>query len=159
MNMHIGECVSHDTLPHCPGRDPIFHQGAPRCHWGATPVTGVRWIDHRISWGAPKPRRKAKLGRGGNFSTKILLVCTPRALKGVVTIFQNSTGLGTNYLYSWGLGSITSGLHYFPKISLGCTPIHPGAPRCTPGRGSEVGSDMDTWTHTHTHTHTHTQTE
>ena len=33
----------------------------------------------------------------------------------------------------WGLGSIASGLHFFPKISLGCTPMHSDAPR--PGQG------------------------
>ena len=33
------------TLPHCPGRGPIFHRGAPRGHWGATPVTGVYFAD------------------------------------------------------------------------------------------------------------------
>ena len=66
--------ISHfkiDTLPHCPGRGPMFHRGASRCYWGATLVTGVHWTDHEISRGAPQPTRNAKFGRAGNLSTKI----------------------------------------------------------------------------------------
>ena len=25
--------------------------------------------------------------------------------------------------FQWGLGSVATGLHYFPEISLGCTPV------------------------------------
>ena len=75
-----------DALPHCPSRGPIFHRGAPRCHWGATPVTGVHWADHEIGRGAPQPTRNAKFGRGWNLSSKIWLGCTPSAWKRVVSI-------------------------------------------------------------------------
>ena len=37
-----------------PAGGPIFHRGAPRCRWNATPVTGVHWGDHEIGRGAPK---------------------------------------------------------------------------------------------------------
>ena len=39
-------------------------------------------------------------------------------------------------IFHWGLRSI-AGSHYFPKISLGCIPVHPGG-------GSNEGYDIDT---------------
>ena len=77
-----GGLSTHNTLPHCPGRGPIFHWGAPRCHWGATPATGVHRVDHEIGRGATKPTRYAKFGRDGNVISKIRVGCTPRAWKG-----------------------------------------------------------------------------
>ena len=42
-------------------------------------------------------------------------------------------------IFHWGLGSITSGLLYFPDNSLGCTPMHPGAPWSTPAGAVRQG--------------------
>ena len=47
-----------------PSRGPIFHRGAPRYNWGATPVIGVHWAYHEIGPGASQPTRNAKFGRG-----------------------------------------------------------------------------------------------
>ena len=114
------------------GRGPIFHRGAPRCHWGATLVTRVQVRSPGCTGVTMKPvgvhpsQPEMQNLAGVEISA---LKSDWGALQAHEKFHRGGHKLST---FHWGLGSITSGLHYFPKISLGCTPEHPGAPRCTP---------------------------
>ena len=83
----------------------------------------VRWADQESSRVQPSQRQKCKIWWKFN-QWNMSGVHSKR--KEWITISQNSTVVG----------SIASRLHYVPKISPGCKPMHPGAPR--PGQWGRV---------------------
>ena len=94
--------------------------------WGATPVTGVHCIDHEISRMHPSHPDMQNLV-GVEISALKYGCGALQSIKMVVTIFQNFTGVDTNYLYSTKVRSQSrQGYTIFLKF-LWC------APRCTLG--------------------------
>ena len=117
-----------DTLPHCPGQGPIFHRGAPWCHWGATRSPGCTDLTMKSVGVNPSQPEMQNLVK--------VEISALKSNWGALQGHEISTGVGTNYPYSIGVWDLSRrGYTIFLKFLWGaprCTPVHPG-------RGSELG--------------------